>query len=109
MFYSYPVAQIFIETLFPPNVISEWNKLKSSIWNSESFNIFRNKLLKLIRPTPKSIFNIRNSTAFKSIHVFETWFNHNFENTVNPLCPCSLEAESVEHFFLHCHNFTTLR
>ena len=23
--------------------------------------------------------------------------------TVNPLCPCSLEAESSSHFFLHCH------
>ena len=36
--------------------------------------------------------------------------NHNFKDcNVNPLCSCILEAESVPHFFLHCHCFTDIR
>ena len=31
-------------------------------------------------------------------------FNHNFEDSINPLCLFSLEVESTAHFFLHCHN-----
>ena len=30
---------------------------------------------------------------------------HNFQDTLNPLCDCSLNIESTEHFFLHCLNF----
>ena len=32
---------------------------------------------------------------------------HNFANTVNPLCSCSLEIESTEYYFLCCHNYVT--
>ena len=33
-------------------------------------------------------------------------FRHNFHDTINPLCSCSLEPETVSHFLLHCpyHN-----
>ena len=36
-------------------------------------------------------------------------FNHNVQDTINPLCSCSLESKSTTHFFLHCQNFTDLR
>ena len=28
---------------------------------------------------------------------------------MNPLCPCSLEIESTEHYFLRCDNYVTFR
>ena len=28
---------------------------------------------------------------------------------INPLCSCSLEAESIKHIFLHCHHYTSIR
>ena len=28
---------------------------------------------------------------------------------LNPLCMCSLEIESLPHFFLYCHYFTSIR
>ena len=34
---------------------------------------------------------------------------HNFKDTLNPLCSCSIEAESTSHYFLHCHFFDALR
>ena len=42
-------------------------------------------------------------------HLREHKFNHNFQDTINPLCSCSLESKSTTHFFLQCQNFTDLR
>ena len=36
-------------------------------------------------------------------------FRHNFQDTINLLCSCSLEKESTSHFFLRCQNFITPR
>ena len=36
-------------------------------------------------------------------------FNHNFRDTINPLCSCSLEIESVSHNFLRCQFYNSLR
>ena len=35
-------------------------------------------------------------------------FKQYFQDTVNPLCSRSLEAELASHFFLRCQNFTNL-
>ena len=42
-------------------------------------------------------------------HLFEHKFRHNFADSLNPLCSCSLETESTLHFFLRCQNYTILR
>ena len=42
-------------------------------------------------------------------HLREHKFRHNFQDTINPLCSCSLEIESTFHFFLRCQNFITPR
>ena len=36
-------------------------------------------------------------------HLNEHNFRHNFADCVNPLCYCSIKAETTFHFFLHCH------
>ena len=35
-------------------------------------------------------------------HLNEQKFRHNFQDTLNPLCSCSLEPESTTHYLLHC-------
>ena len=40
--------------------------------------------------------------------IADTSFKQYFQDTVNPLCSRSLEAESTSHFFLRCQNFTNL-
>ena len=42
-------------------------------------------------------------------HLREHKFRHNFQDTINLLCSCSLEIELISHFFLRCQNFTTPR
>ena len=38
------------------------------------------------------------------IHLNDHKFRHNFQDCLNPLCPCSLEVESTIHYFLHCQH-----
>ena len=72
---------------------------------------FLKHLLKEIRPDPHSVYKICKPIGVKLLtrlglslnHHNEHRFNHNFENCINPLCTCSLETETISHFFLHCH------
>ena len=42
-------------------------------------------------------------------HLREHKFKHDFQETLNPLCSCSLEAEGTYHFFMCCQNFSNQR
>ena len=42
-------------------------------------------------------------------HLNEHRFRHNFENSANPLCSCSLEAEDTLLYLLHFHHFNQHR
>ena len=51
-------------------------------------------------------------TTFASLLAYEHRFDYNFVNCVNPLCTCSLEAETTSFFhcfFLHCHHYNSVR
>ena len=112
----YSRTDVFKYSFFPSTIL-EWNKLDRKIRQSSTLLTFRNSLLKMGRPTPKPIYNIHNPNGLKLLtrlrlglsHLNEHKFNHNFKDCVNPLCSCSLEVESVPHFFLHCHYFTDIR
>ena len=39
-------------------------------------------------------------------HPREHKCKHNFQDPLNPLCSCSLEAEDTYHFFTRCQNFS---
>ena len=109
-------TEYFANSFFP-YTIKEWNYLSPEIRKSVSHEVFKNSLLKFIRPSPNSLFNVSDSLGIKLLtrlrlglsHLREHKFNHNFQDTINPLCPCSLESESTTHFFLRCQNFTDLR
>ena len=102
---------------FFPSTILEWNKLERKIRQSSTLLSFRNSLLKISRPVPKPVYNIHNPNSLKLLtrlrlglsQLNEHKFNQNFKDGVNSLCSCSLEVESVSHFYLHCHYFTDIR
>ena len=97
--------------------IKEWNNLSPEIRKSVSYKVFKNSLLKFIRPSPKSLFKVSDNLGIKLLprlrlglsHLREHEFNRNFQGTINPLCSCSLESESTTYFFLRCQNFKDLR
>ena len=74
-------------------------------------------LQNFIRPTGNSTYKIYDPLGIKLLarlrlgfnHLSEHKFRHNFADSLNPSCSCSLETESTLHFFLRCQNYTTLR
>ena len=96
---------------FFPWTITEWNKTDIKIQNS-SYSVFKNYLLKEIRPKPTPLYNTHNRSGIKLLtrlrlglsHLNEHKFNHNFDDCANPFCTYSLEPESTSHYFLHCHH-----
>ena len=42
-------------------------------------------------------------------HLREHKFKHNSDDTLNPLCSCTLETENTEYFFLRCQNNLSTR
>ena len=103
----------FYKNSFFPSTIIEWNNLNSNLCNSENFGIFKNSILKFIRPKRKSFFNCCNLKGIRLItrlrlelrHLREQKFKYNFQNCLNPLCSCDWSIESTSHFLLHCPIF----
>ena len=48
----------FFKKNFFPSAIIEWNKINLTIWNADSFGIFKSNILKFNRPTRRSFLNI---------------------------------------------------
>ena len=98
--------------LYFPYTIKEWNDLSVEIWKSVQHEVFKNQLLKFLRPNLNSLFNVPDSLGIKLLtrlrlslsHLWKHKSNQDFQGTINPLCSCSLEAESTSHFFLHYPN-----
>ena len=93
----------FFKNTFSPSTILEWNKLDPSLWNSASYNVFKNSILKFIRPSPNKIFQCHNPKGIKLVtrlrlglsHLREHKFKHSFQDTLNPLCSCGLYIETT--------------
>ena len=77
---------------------------------------FEKSLLKIGQLTAKPTFNIHSPVGlrlltrlqFKLSDINRHKFKHNFQDCVNPLCLCSLEIESLSHFFLHFRHFLNM-
>ena len=101
------------KTSFYPDCLSEWNKLDPEIRLSPSLSIFKTKLSKLIRPTPKLVYGIHDPKGLAILTQLRVGlsklnfhkFRHNFRDTVNPLCPANNGVEDTEHFLLLCHSY----
>ena len=93
----------------------EWNILGPDIRNIDTDLLFRKNILTLMRHIENSLYSIYDPLSIKflhrlqlvSSHLSEFKFKHNFADTVNSLCSCSLEIESTEHYFLLRHNYVT--
>ena len=74
------------------------------------YSLFRNNLLRFIRPIENRIYGIYDPLGIKLLtrlrqdfsHLLEHKFRHNFGDIANPLYPSSLKIESTEHYFLRC-------
>ena len=76
----------------------------------QTISLFKKALLKFIRPSAAQVFDVTDYSGLKLLsrlrlklsHLNERKFRHNFRDTINPLCSCSLEPETTNHLLLHC-------
>ena len=93
-----PITKIFKFSFLPCN-IGESNKLHIQ---KSSNQLYRNYLLKCIRPPAALIQNIYNPLRLKLLsHLNNYIFNHNFKNCINSLCTCSLTVASTGPILIH--------
>ena len=102
---------------FLPFTTAEWNKLYYDIKNIDSHAMFLKKVLIFIRLLEKHTYEIYdplgiillNSLRLGFSHLRKNKFRHNFADTLNASCSCSLEAEGTEYPFLRYQNNLSLR
>ena len=78
---------------------------------------FKTALLRFIRPIPAQVYSVNDPVGLKFLtrlrlnlsHLREHKFKHKFQDTLSPLCSCSLESESVRHYLLHCLFYSVQR
>ena len=98
-----------------PCVIKKWNRLDPDKRSCLSYNSFPKALLNFIRLSENK--NIHDQVGIKLLTLLRLGFSHlrehkfrcNFENTLNPLYSCSIEAKTTSLFFLRCQFFNDIR
>ena len=114
---QFNVRHTFFRNSYFPSIVTESNNLNQSMRNSENFSIFKKNILKLIRPSPNSIFNCHNPKGVKLLtrlrlvlsHLRDHKFKHNFQDSLNPVCNCGTDVEITTHYLLHCPLFSDER
>ena len=102
---------------FFPYCTDKWNSLDPAIKDIKTLPLFKKALLEFIRPSAAHVFDVIDHSGLKLLtrvrlklsHLNEHKFRHNFRDTLNPLCSCSLEPETSNHFLLHCPHYDTHR
>ena len=87
----------YFMNIFFPSTIPEWNKLDLSIRKSTSFNIFKSRLFRFVRPLENSAFTSHNPTGIKYLtrirlglsHLRYHKLKHGFLDAIDPLSSCS--------------------
>ena len=85
-----------------------------SIRKSTSLNIFKSRLLRLVRPLEKSVFSCHNPIEINYLTTIRLGFSqlryhkfkHSFLDAFDPLCSCSTGTENNVYYFLNCPNIS---
>ena len=95
---------------FFPDAIRSWNNVISHFSVMPTIGVFKAHLISLIRPDPKSTFNIHDPIGLRCLFMLRLGLSplrshklcHNFLDTLSDICSCTLATEDTEHFLLYC-------
>ena len=104
------------KSFFPDSVCS-WNEIGPELRGAESLSIFKKKLLQIIRPVKKSLYDVSNPNGIRWIFQLRVGLSplrahkksHKFPDTPDDACLCNIGAETTQHFLLKCPIFNTQR
>ena len=89
-------------------------KLDNNIRNLEWLSAFKEQILKFIRPSPNSKFDVHNPYELELLttlqvelgHLLEHKFRDNFQDSLDPFANCGQHIETTTDSFLHCSNYS---
>ena len=98
------------------NCPKEWNQLDVTLQSSQTISEFKRRLIQLVAPPKRSMFNIHDLDGVKLLTRLRVEFSdlrshrfhHNF-HCPDPSCLCKTGIEDNEHFLQHCPRFTSQR
>ena len=101
---------------FYPDAVECWNNIGPEIRNLSTLKLFKSKIIGIIKPERKNIFNI-HSPDLKYIYQLRVGLSalkahklrHNFKDTPDDTCTCFTGTESTLHFLLSCPMFDAHR
>ena len=102
---------------FYPHCLSQWDELDPESRLAPSLAVFKEKLLSIIRPPGRSIFDINDPTGLSYLTQPRVGlsklnfhkFKHSFRDTTNPMCPTNDGIEDTEHFSVLCPSLAVPR
>ena len=91
----------------------EWENIDPELRTTSSLGIFKAGTNRIIRTIPKQVYGIHDPKGLALLTQLRVGLNalsfhklrHNFNDTLNPLCPMNDGIEDTGHFLLHCHLF----
>ena len=97
--------------------VIQLNKLDQNICNSGGLYIFKETLLKFIRPTGSTVVNWKNPKGVKLLtrlrsglsHLSEHKFKHSFQDSLNLKWSCGKDIDALAHFLLYRINYPNER
>ena len=110
---SFKVRHDFLENYFFPSTAIEWNKIEKNSRKSESLNILKKSILEFIQLSQNRVYNCHNPKGIKLLirlrvglsHLREQKFKHSFQDTLNLICNCGEDIETISHYLLHCPDY----
>ena len=102
---------------FFPSTIRDWNSLDAFIKESNSKQIFKNRMINKVRPKKKTYYGIRDNDRIKYLTILRMElsplrahkFGNNFNDTSDEYCTTCGTIEDNKHFLLHCVTFQLSR
>ena len=102
---------------FYPHSVKIWNAIGPEYRQVPSLGIFKSKILKLIRPHKKPLYDIHDPKGVKILFQLRVGLSplkdhkkrHNFKDTSFAICRCLTHAETTDHFLLNCNLYTEAR
>ena len=102
---------------FFPSCIVDWNELDEKLKKVINKKSFYSSLVKLVRPPNRKNVKILDKIALKYLPQLRVWlndltrykFDHNFDDTIDPMRSANDGVEDVTHFLLSCQLYGHIR
>ena len=115
--FDIPCKTSRVRLSFFPSTIRDWNSLDAFIKESNSKQIFKNRMINKVRPKKKTYYGIRDNDRIKYLTILRMElsplrahkFGNNFNDTSDEYCTTCSTIEDNKHFLLHCVTFQLSR